>query len=155
MMMALHAQAIKDGLLARIWRTVDEFRSEYREMIRADAPVLTLAAAFAVGTLVSMVPIPVLDMALAAMVMRLVRGLPRGPIVVAMALWNSVVMAPVYATSPRVGGLLIATMASHSSLQIPDAILLQVLVGTVALAAGMSLGSFLIATTLLSMLRRR
>lgn len=153
--MAAQSQTIKHFLANRFRESIKTFRGQWLEMIRADAPVLVLAGAFTVGTLVSMVPIPVVDMLLAGLVMRRLDRLPRGPIVVAMAFWNNLIMAPVYASCPRVGGMVIATTASHSHWQPADAVLLQIVVGSVAIVIGLTLFSFLLATALFTLLRRQ
>ncbi len=151
--MGQHLCRIKQFATTRSQQSLAELRSLWREMVSAEAPAVVLATAFAVGTLLSMVPVPVLDMMLAALVMRVLHRLPRGPIVAAMALWNSFVMAPVYATSPKVGGLLIATAATHSSLVVTDAMILKIVIGNLFIAAGLALFSFCIAAAGFSLMR--
>lgn len=151
--MVLPIDTVQQAMVQRIRAAVDELQAHWHEMIRAEAPVLALAIAFTVGTVVSMVPVPVLDMMIAAAVMRLLHRLPRGPFMAAMAMWNSVVMAPVYAASPKVGGLVISTAAVHSSIAIPDMVIVRLAVGTGLIALGMALFSFLLATSVFSALR--
>jgi hypothetical protein len=149
----LNTTMIKETATRRVVRATDELKAQWREMIQAEAPVLVLAAAFAVGTLVSMVPVPVVDMMIAALVMRLMHRLPRGPIMAAMAMWNSFIMAPVYATSPKVGGRVIAEASAHS-VAMPDALAVQVVVGMVLIALGMALASFVLSATFFATVRR-
>ncbi|MEZ4518056.1 MAG: DUF2062 domain-containing protein [Chloroflexota bacterium] len=143
---------LKQTAMVKVQEVYAELRVQWLEMVRADAPALALAAAFAIGTLVSMVPVPVVDMMLAALVMRLIHRMPRGPVVAAMALWNSFIMAPVYASSPKVGGLLITTAIPQQPSS-SNAILPRIIVGNLAIAVGLALCSFLAAATLFSALR--
>lgn len=152
-MMAANLQLIRRKLIAHLTRITSDFRAECQHMTRGEAKVVVLATAFSVGTLVSMVPIPVLDMMLAALVMRLLHRLPRGPIFAAMAVWNNMVMAPLYATSPRLGGGLISTVSAHSSLRISDAILPRVLIGNAAMACVLVAFSFVCALAVFSIMR--
>lgn len=151
--MTLNTTILKETVTRRIKRAIDELKGQWREMVQAEAPVPVLAAAFAVGTLVSMVPVPVVDMMVAALVMRLLHRLPRGPIMTAMAIWNSFIMAPVYATSPKVGGVVIAEASAHS-VAVPDALAVQVVVGMVLIALGMGLASFVLSATFFATVRR-
>jgi hypothetical protein len=106
-----------------------------------------MATAFAAGTLISTIPVPLVDMAIAAYVMRRFSRLPRAPFFAAMALTNNLVMAPLYASTPKLGGLAIGWMAVHTPVAAPDAFVVRVLVGYVLIAAGLALGSFVLANT--------
>ncbi|MBP8947467.1 MAG: hypothetical protein KBG73_01415, partial [Candidatus Promineofilum sp.] len=65
----------------------------------------------------------------------------------AMALTNNLVMAPLYASTPKVGGFAIHWMAVHTPVVAPEAFVVRVLVGYVLIALGMALGSFVLANT--------
>ena len=86
-------------------------------------------------------------MAIAAFVMRRFSKLPRAPFFTAMALTNNLVMAPLYASTPRVGSYAIQWMALHTPVVAPEAFLVRVLVGYVLIALGLALGSFIVANT--------
>lgn len=130
---------------------IDDFRREmrdhWREMIVAEAPAGTLAAAFATGTLISTIPVPLVDMALAAYVMRRYSSMPRGPFFSGMALANNLVMAPLYAATPRVGGLALSWLSDNTAVQAPEAFLARVFVGYLFIALGLALGSYVLANT--------
>jgi len=106
-----------------------------------------MATAFAAGTLISTIPVPLVDMAIAAFVMRRFTKLPRAPFFTAMALTNNIVMAPLYASTPKVGGFAIQWMAVHTPVVAPEAFVVRVLVGYVLIALGLALGSFVLANT--------
>lgn len=150
--MAVQFKNFRKQGTGKVQTYLTDLHALWREMVQSDVPALVLAVAFAVGTLLSMVPIPVVDMLIAGLVMRLLRRLPRGPIVAAMALWNSVIMAPVYATSPRVGGVLLSTAAAHSPLYVPDALLPRLIVGNLAIGVALAVFSFLLAAVIFSTL---
>lgn len=153
--MALDMTTLKHSTQERTRLLAADLLGHWQQMVRADAPVLALAAAFAIGTLVSMVPVPVIDMMVAALVMRRLQRLPRGPMMAAMALWNSFIMAPLYATSPRVGGAVLAGAASRGHLPVPDTLLPRLVVGNAAIALALVVVSFLLAATFFAVLRRQ
>ncbi len=142
-----HAGTIKQMIKARVDRVRHEARGHWREMLDAETPAGAKATAFAAGTLISTIPVPLVDMAIAAFVMRRFAGLPRGPFFTGMALTNNLVMAPLYASTPRVGGYALGMLANHTPVVPPEALLLRVLVGYLIIALSMALGSFLLANT--------
>lgn len=134
-----------------VTRRVDGFRAQarihWREMVEAEAPAGTLATAFAAGTLISTIPVPLVDMAVAAYVTRRFDRMPRAPFFTGMAVANNLVMAPLYASTPRVGGLALGWLATHTPLAAPEAFLIRILVGYLLIAAGLALGSYVLANT--------
>ncbi|MFO7663253.1 MAG: DUF2062 domain-containing protein [Chloroflexota bacterium] len=128
-------------------RTRSELRYHWQEIVQAEAPAGLLATAFAAGLLISTIPVPVIDMALAAFIMRRFSRLPRAPLVAAMAMTNNLVMAPVYATTPRVGGVALRWLEGHTPVVAPETVILQVLVGYLIIAASMALAGYALAGT--------
>lgn len=124
-----------------------EASSNWREMVAAEAPTTTLAGAFATGTLISTIPVPLVDMALAAYVTKRFDEMPRAPFFTGMALANNLVMAPLYASTPRVGALALGWLAGNTALVAPDVLLVRVLVGYLLIALGLALGAFILAST--------
>lgn len=144
-MMTIETSMRKAGEMAQ--RVRSTARRHWRELVEAEAPVSALAAAFGVGLLVSTIPVPMVDMALAAYIMRRFTRLPRAPFVAAMAMTNSLVMAPLYASTPKVGGAVLHWMAHHTPLAAPEALLIQILVGYLIIALGLALGGYALAGT--------
>lgn len=140
-------QTIKQYLTRRFEAIRHEVSNNWKELAAAEAPAGTLAAAFAVGTLISTIPIPLVDMALAAYVTRRFDDMPRAPFFSGMALANNLVMAPLYASTPRVGGLALGWLAAHTPVAAPEAFLLRILVGYLLIALGLALGSYVLANT--------
>jgi hypothetical protein len=114
-------------------------------MIESDAPTVVMASALAIGTLISTIPVPMLDMVLAAYVMRRFSTMPRAPFFVGMAMANNLIMAPLYASTPRVGGAALGWMSTRAPMVAPEAFLLKILVGYLLIALGLGLGSYIVA----------
>ncbi|MBK7217716.1 MAG: DUF2062 domain-containing protein [Candidatus Promineofilum sp.] len=146
-MKAINFAQLKEMALNRVDRIRREALAHWREMTAAEAPAGEMATAFAAGTLVSTIPVPLVDMAIAAFIMRRFDKLPRAPFFTAMALTNNLVMAPLYASTPKVGGLAIHWMSAHTPVAAPEVFVVKVLVGYVMIALGLALGSFVLANT--------
>ncbi len=146
-MKRFNTQTIKRYLARRIEAGWHEARGHWREMVAAEAPAGTLAAAFAIGTLISTIPVPLVDMALAAWVTRRFNAMPRAPFFGGMALANNLFMAPLYASTPRVGGLALGWLSAHTPVAAPEAFLIRILVGYLLIALGLALGSYVLANT--------
>ncbi len=146
-MKAINIRTIRQAATRRIDGFRTQARAHWREMVEAEAPAGTLATAFAVGTLISTIPVPLVDMAVAAWVTRRFDRMPRAPFFTGMAVANNLVMAPLYASTPRVGGLALGWLATHTPLAAPEAFLIRILVGYLLIAAGLALGSYVLANT--------
>jgi len=146
-MNGINRNQLKQMVVSRINRLQREARAHLHEMADADTPAGTMATAFAAGTLISTIPVPLVDMAVAAYVMRRFSRLPRAPFFSGMALANNLVMAPLYASTPRVGGYALNVLATHTPVVAPEAWLLRVLVGYLIIAVSMALASFVVANT--------
>lgn len=146
-MKRIKTQQIRQTLSRRIETLRREVRANWREMVEAEAPAGTLAAAFAVGTLISTIPVPMVDMALAAYVMRRFNAMPRAPFFTGMAMANNLFMAPLYASTPRVGGAALGWVSANTPMVAPEAFLIRILVGYLLIALGLALGSYVLANT--------
>lgn len=146
-MKAINTNTIKEYAVKQIGRARDEARNNWREMVEAEAPAGTLATAFAAGTLISTIPVPLVDMALAAWVTRRYAEMPRAPFFTGMALTNNLVMAPLYVSTPKLGGFVLGWLAVNTPLVAPEALLLQIMVGYLLIALGLALASFVLAST--------
>jgi hypothetical protein len=138
---------IKQFVVNKIDRARNEARAFRQEIASADAPTVVMATALAIGTLISTIPVPLVDMALAAYVMRRFSRMPRAPFFVGMALANNLIMAPLYASTPKVGGAALGWMTTHTPVTAPETFLVKILVGYLLIALGLALGSFALANT--------
>ena len=146
-MNTINTKSIKGYAAEKIGRLRDEVRTNVSEMLAAEAPAGTLATAFAAGTLISTIPVPLVDMALAAYVTKRYSEMPRAPFFTGMALANNLFMAPLYASTPKVGGLALHWLASNTPIIAPEAFLIRILVGYLLIALGLALGSYVLAST--------
>ena len=146
-MKTINSNQIKKFVAQKAQRAAGEVRKNWREMVEAEAPAGTLATAFAAGTLISTIPVPLVDMAIAAYVTKRFERMPRAPFFTGMALTNNLVMAPLYASTPKVGGLALGWLATHTPMVAPEAFLVRILVGYLLIALGLALGSFVLANT--------
>ena len=112
-MKTINFAQLKEMAVNRVDRIRREALAHWREMTAAEAPAGEMATAFAAGTLVSTIPLPLVDMAIAAFIMRRYDKLPRAPFFTALALTNNLVMAPLYASTPKVGRFALPWMAVH------------------------------------------
>ncbi len=146
-MKKFQANQLKQFAMTQIDRARREVRRHWREMAESEAPSATLAATFATGTLISTIPVPLVDMALAAFVMRRYSHLPRAPFFAAMALTNNLVMAPLYACTPKVGAFALGWLACHTPMVAPEALVVRILVGYLLIAFSLAAASFVVAHT--------
>jgi hypothetical protein len=144
-MKSINAVQIKNFANTQMNRARNQARVYWREMVEADAPTVVMASALAIGMLISTIPVPMLDMALAAYVMRRFSTMPRAPFFVGMAMANNLIMAPLYASTPRVGGAALGWLSLRAPMVAPEAFLLKILVGYFLIALGLGLGSFVVA----------
>lgn len=146
-MKTINSNTIKKYATQQVSRLRDEARRNWREMVEAEAPAGTMATAFTVGTVISTIPVPLVDMALAAYVTRRYDEMPRAPFLTGMAVANNLVMAPLYAATPKVGGMALYWLASHLAVTAPEAILLRIIVGYLLIALGLGLAAFVVSST--------
>lgn len=146
-MKAISTNTIKKYATGKAANLRHQARANWREMVDAEAPAGTLALAFATGTLISTIPVPLVDMALATYVTRRYSAMPRAPFFTGMALANNLVMAPLYASTPKVGGMALGWLAVNTPLVAPEAVLIRIIVGYLLIALGLALGSYVLAST--------
>lgn len=144
----LHATQIIKWPLAK---GAGQLRRTVGELTALNEKPMTLGVAFALGTLMSLNPLPVVDMVLALALLKLVPRLPRAPYLAAMAMWNSLVMAPVYAAMPRVGRLVVGSAPVATN---HDSFIVHTAAGAAILSTLLVMLSFLTATTLIHITRQ-
>jgi hypothetical protein len=128
-------------------KVIAQARQYWTEIASAEAPVGVLAFAFTAGLLISTIPVPMIDMALAGLVLRRFSRLPRAPFLAAMAMTNNLVMAPVYASTPKVGGFALHWLAGRMPVALPEALAVQVLVGYLLIVVGLAFAGYALAGT--------
>lgn len=83
-----------------------------REMMQAAQSPIGLAGAFALGTLTSFLPVPLLDSLLAVGLALKFERLNKAAIFLARAIWNDLLVVPLYAPGFKVGQFLLGAVIS-------------------------------------------
>lgn len=90
-----------------------ELKQSWRRLIQLDASSQNIALAFAVGTFISVLPIPGIDLALVTLLASVFKQLNRAGMLAALAVWNTFVVAPIYVLSHKVGSSLPLLSEQH------------------------------------------
>ena len=123
--------------------TLASLRCRWQQFIDSNATPGNIAAAFALGTLISVLPTPGLNIALASGLTMLFKSLNRVGLFAAIGVWNAIVVAPLYALSYRVGDWLFADSVWSLPLTMPA------WMGTaVSFAQNFLIGNLLVAITI-------
>lgn len=80
------------------------------ELRNPSLPASGLAAAFAVGTLLSFIPVPLLDTILVAAVLARFRQLNRASLFMARLIWNDLLVIPLYGPGYRLGSAVVQAL---------------------------------------------
>lgn len=115
-----------------------------QELTQLNASPHNIALAFAVGTFISVLPIPGIDLALITLLASLFKQLNRAGMLAAAAVWNTFVVAPIYVLSHKVGSVLTASLPIIPQQQENPNFFFGFLVGNVLLATFITGLSFLI-----------
>ncbi|MCA9921657.1 MAG: DUF2062 domain-containing protein [Anaerolineales bacterium] len=117
----------------------------------------TTARSFALGTLISVLPTPGFNIALAALLAARYKQLNKAALLAAVGVWNGFVVAPLYALSYQLGEMLFGTMpGGFGVVSFPVALLSLVkgfLVGNVLIALLVTAVSYLVVKTAVSQMR--
>ena len=146
-------QLIPDNTFPISWRKAVArarrlFRQELQELQNPVHSARNLAAAFALGTLLSFIPIPVLDSMLVGLVLVRFKQVNRAPLFMARLLWNDLLVFPLYGPGYRLGSALLVPLMSAG----PDtpgvgtavAPLLSFTLGGMLVAAGFAAAGFVV-----------
>lgn len=124
----------------------------------ADSP-LDLAAAFALGTLTSFLPVPILDSLLAVGLALKFARLNKAAIFLARAVWNDLLVFPLYAPGLKVGRWVLSAvfdptrplLVTHTQLTL----LASFLLGVIILASCAAVSGFVAVLLLAGLIRWR
>jgi uncharacterized protein (DUF2062 family) len=89
--------------IARLRQMPQEVRGQWEELLQTDATPGSVAGAFAAGTFISTLPVPMLELVVFLVVSRVVPKPKRLPMIAAQTMWNTLTMAPLYLLSPKIG----------------------------------------------------
>ena len=122
------------GVLKRRWQ----------ELTQPDVSPQAFALAFAVGTFISVLPIPGLDLALVTLLASLFKQLSRAGLLAAIAIWNTFVVAPIYVLSHQVGSMVTASFPPLSFADDTNNLVAGFLVGNLLLAVVITAVSYFV-----------
>ncbi len=131
--------------IARLREMPQEVRGQWEELLQTDATPGSVAGAFAAGTFLSTLPVPMLELVAFLVISRFVAKPKRLPMIAAQAMWNGVVMAPFYAASPKVGQVVVEAASSRgviSAAPLNGSWLVGVVAGNLVIAALLTAASY-------------
>jgi uncharacterized protein (DUF2062 family) len=111
-------------------------KQRWQELVQTNASPQSIALAFAVGTFISVLPTPGLNLVLATLLASLFKQLNRTGLLAAIAVWNAFVVAPIYVLSHKVGASL-PILSGHN-------LAIGFLVGNMLLAVVITAVSYLV-----------
>ena len=114
-------------------------KQQWQELTRLNTSTDNIALAFAVGTFISVLPIPGIDLALVTLLAAIFKQLNKAGMLAALAVWNTFVVAPIYVLSHKVGASLPLLAEQHLAVAF--------LVGNLLLAVGITAVSYFIVHT--------
>lgn len=133
--------------------------AQAKSLLQADASPHQLAQGFALGTFISILPTPGLNILLATVLLATFKQLNKAALFAALTVWNTLVVAPLYALSSKLGALFFATKPLIAFDLVFGTYLnttvKHFLVGNVVLAAGITIASYLLVQTAVSLHRQR
>ena len=137
-----------------ITRARDQFWRELAALGSPLHPAGSLAAAFALGTLISFIPVPVLDSLLVAFVLARCKQVNRAAIFMSRLIWNDLLVFPLYAPGYRLGAQLVRPMVNPEA-PLPGIFtsILSFAVGSTILAASASICAFCAFLLVVNLLR--
>ena len=111
-------------------------KQRWQELVQTNASPQSIALAFAIGTFISVLPTPGLNLVLATLLASLFKQLNRTGLLAAIAVWNAFIVAPIYVLSHKVGASL-PLLSNHN-------LAIGFLVGNMLLALVITAVSYLI-----------
>jgi uncharacterized protein (DUF2062 family) len=119
-------------------------KRQWQTLIQTNDSPNSIALAFAIGTFISVLPTPGLNIPLATLLASLFKQLNRAGLLTAIAVWNALVVAPIYALSHKVGSFVTASLPIIPHQQENPNLFIAFLVGNLLLATFITGLSFLI-----------
>ena len=136
-----------------------QLTAQAKALFQADVSPAKLAQGFALGTFISILPTPGLNILLATALLGLFKELNRMALFTALTVWNTLVVAPLYALSGKLGALLFTTKLLQGIGIFIDAYLspkvAHFIVGNVTLAVMITAVSYLLVQTAVSLHQQR
>lgn len=133
--------------------------AQAKALAHADASPAQLAQGFALGTFISILPTPGLNILLATALLGMFKELNRMALFAALTFWNTLVVAPLYALSSKLGALIFTARVLQEVGALPGSFLspkvAHFVVGNVTLALVITAVSYLLVQTAVSLHQQR
>ncbi len=144
--MRRHLNNRLSSLIQTLTLARERFREELQELRNPAHPAGSLAAAFALGTLLSFIPIPIMDSLLVGILLTRFKQLNRASLFIARLIWNDFLIFPLYGPGYRLGSAVIGPTMS-AQYQVPGVgtavtPLLSFITGTFILAISVTLFAY-------------
>jgi uncharacterized protein (DUF2062 family) len=136
-----------------------QFKEQMQTALQADASPHQIAKGFAVGTFISLLPMPGIDFLVATGLLAIFKQLNKVAIYSAFAVWNTLVVAPLYVLSSKLGALAFTTRPFHAFDWVFGTYLNETvkyfLVGNLVLALTLTAVSYILVQTAVSLHQNR
>jgi uncharacterized protein (DUF2062 family) len=96
----------------RTWATLAE---PIRTILEPNVSAPVVAGSFALGTVISLLPVPGVDVVLISLLAVAFKSLHRGALLAALGVWNMFVVAPLYALTFHVSTMLVGAPVSFGT----------------------------------------
>ncbi len=136
----------KKSLRENVTKARSQFGQELKELRSPQHSAANLAAAFALGTMLSFIPVPLLDSMLVALIVTRFKQVNRASLFMARLLWNDLVVFPFYGPGYRIGAALLKPFISANpplpGWETTARSLLSLTLGSVILAVGLAAAGY-------------
>lgn len=135
----------------------ERLRCRFGEMLHTNASPNVLAISFALGTFISVLPTPGLNIAIMALLSARCKQLNKAAMLASVGIWNTFVVAPLYALSLQIGEWLFGmSPVTLGAMPLPETIAAMVkgfLVGNVFVALAVTAVSYVLVKTAVQLYR--
>jgi hypothetical protein len=131
--------------ITRIRQMPQEVRGQWEELLQTDATPGSVAGVFAAGTFINTLSVPLLDMVSFLVLSRVLPKPKRLPLFAAQAMWNTLVVAPLYVVSPKLGHAMVVAASSRGVIPnapVYDGWLFSLVAGNLAIALLLAAASY-------------
>jgi len=135
-----------EGLRSIFWQELKELRNPAHS-------AGGLAAAFALGTLLSFIPVPLLDSMLVGMVLARFKQVNRAALLLARLIWNDLLVLPFYGPGYRLGSTVLAPVTAADGVLAAVAPLLSFTLGSIIMTIGVVMASYILFLLVIQLYR--
>lgn len=115
----------------------------WQELAQTNASPKSVAMAFAIGTFISVLPTPGLNLIIATFLASWFKQLNRAGLLAAIAVWNTLVVAPLYFISHKIGAFVFDAAPFTALTHNVDGVAVDFIIGNLLLAVSITAVSYL------------